>query len=850
MNNTAIKMSAEVVREFKEAHDSLDLLKVFLITGATDISKSYEMIQRWYKGAESDAERANFTLALKSLQNIELKRVQLTEIIYNSGNTSSVEETAEEPNNQEEGAKTIVMLPKLETILDRVRTILTNGANSAEAYKESMDILTTSVGQGKAVNADNKSVLWDTEEINKFLDSISPVPAEDESTETTQSAEEHEKVGFLTIYNVAQDLIKDGKNADAIKAFLETYLIGKIIETKESNFFIKDKAVYEDYYSRILNIMILAGITERDKKVSESETISLKDKVEKEIEAEIKPVLEEMDKKETETSFANVTKLVKNIYAKSNFKTSLSDSLLKAQELAEKWAPNLLNRYRNRNETFTPVKPVIVSEPDIYDNSHNIRESNKELWAEVEKYAYLDELFKKAEELCLKGNWKDALSMSIILISSGQIKETKDATEQIKWEEDQIVSWFKTNVLSVTKKQETTQVTEEKKIGPVPPVNFAKETSEGLSRVLKDSDKWAGTCTFKEFKIFTDHHANKVMTFQILDKHTDAEKDLLITEENMTKFIDDLRNKLIDTRNNFPECKTTFRDTMSVYYELAPNEVKHVIRKLSDEADVARKELKKATQLAQEKVETTTVDTQTESVEPSTNDISNDAEGTVYYVEFKIGEPIYEKVDGKEVPVEDGTFVIANEKGIDCNVTVTDGIITNIVELIEESEPKEELPVPGDTENVGIVSDGTDVALKNEASVETTPLTEATVETSKVETAEENSSEETQATSAIEATVGEPSTNSNSKAYEGFESLLKCKDKISTHKEMISKAKEYANVEDGIKALYDVINLARRDNRHKKAFVRNWKGTLEVDLLERIRRIVNAGLGLTPTPTE
>ena len=82
MENTARALTAQAVIEDFKSIGASELLKVFLVTGATDISKSYEFVKGLLRNATSDAEKASYNNALKALANIELKRITLTSIVY------------------------------------------------------------------------------------------------------------------------------------------------------------------------------------------------------------------------------------------------------------------------------------------------------------------------------------------------------------------------------------------------------------------------------------------------------------------------------------------------------------------------------------------------------------------------------------------------------------------------------------------------------------------------------------------------------------------------------------------------------------------------------------------------
>ena len=70
-----------------------------------------------------------------------------------------------------------------------------------------------------------------------------------------------------------------------------------------------------------------------------------------------------------------------------------------------------------------------------------ISETEPTLWKQVSGITSLEEIYNVALELCEAGDWQTALNMSIELITAGGIKDAEG------WNDDQITSWFNTNVL-------------------------------------------------------------------------------------------------------------------------------------------------------------------------------------------------------------------------------------------------------------------------------------------------------------------------------------------------------------------------------------------------------------------
>jgi hypothetical protein len=768
MNSTAQKLTAEtVVKEFKEAHSNLDLLKVFLITGATDISKSYEIIKTWSRDTGiTDADKANFRNALKTLQAIELKRIELTAAMFK---VDAINEIVITPI---EDKPTIMMLPKIDDLLSRVTVIIKEEKDHKDVNKVAFELLKTTVGQGKALNAEGKEESWDNDMIKSHIEEI--------EASFTEEQQEVKPVsfGFETIFNHLDSMVKFGKAENEIKDALEQLVMGKAITSTTGDYFIKDKTVFEDYYTRILQGIVVSGI--EAKKIASETTETKRESVEKKITDEVTPLLQELDKDEKQKSLVSVTKRIRDLYISSGLKSTLQESLLKAQEIAEKIAPNLMIRYRKTQETSVPIieSNKKTETIEIFDESHNIKETNKKLWSEVEKYELLSQIFTKATELAKKGNWKDALSMAIILITSGKIKET-EKSDILKWDTNQIKAWYHTNIEEAIGKskesekkeeiidtkaeiiaddkkgsdkhektsessEESSKEVQEVKQGPVPQAGTIDSKSP-LSRLLKDNSQWKDTYNFKSFPLKTDRYTGGAMSLEIVDATVDQEKDLLITEANLTKFFNSQRDILIKSANNYPKVKKEITDKLTPFYELSASEIKGIVGQLAKEGNdirIANKKSKK-----------------------STEDVVN------------------------------------TETSVESN--------TSSEEENPQQSPEVKETLPGEKEK------------------------------------EEENSNEIE-TSATENTSGENTTNSNNKTkYEGFGDVLKARDKVTFNKQLFAKVQEYPNIEEGTKAVYDVLNVARKDNNFKKSFLRNYKGAPPADFLATIKKVVELGVEQT-----
>lgn len=826
MNNTA-KLSNTIVNEFQEAHKTTEFLRNFLITSASDAGKTYEMLDKFRKYA-SEENKVKFTNAIKLLEDITIRRVEITANVFLPGDYENLPEV-------EEPKKVIQMYISLEDVLQKVQKIMLDNPTST-SRKEAYEELKLTVGNNNKVKDSNgKIVLWDNAKINAHLDLLDKESKKDSpKEEKNEKTPEHARIGFKTILGFAEDMVKNNKDENVVKNAIKKYIIGKIVTSDSINTFIVNDDVFENFYKNAIEAYVKNLIINLEKKEDNKTIESKLETVEKKIEEEVKPMLEELEKANEKFSLSKATKHTKNIYVSSGIMKTLSDSLLKVLELAKKYTPNLYSKYKDSTKDNKPIEPI-KDKVEIFDNSYNVSEANKPLWKEVENYTDFTELFNKADKLTKAGNWKDALSMCIILISSGKIKEKKEDKETIQWTEDQIKNWFYTNILKETvvtetsaKAEEKTEIKVEEKttetepvVGPVAKAGFTANVEQGqTTKLIKDlfipKDK---NYSFKSIEVPTTHHVNKMISFQVVDATIEQEPKLLVTEINFTNFLNSLHYKLVKTGNNFPVVKQELRRILKEYYTIQDSEIKHILMYMSSEAhEIRKKEIankKSSSENPQAKAEETN----------TVNDISKDEEGTLYFKSLTVGEPIFEKKDGKKVRMQDETVSTNVSENMLVDITIVKGVITQISEPYLEKEEEEEK----ETETIAKESNS--------------PLVE------KVEEEKTEKEVKSQDTTHTEATVGESSINSNKEEkehstdpYKGFEDIVQAKDKLSAHKAIFAKINEFSDIKEGTTTVFDVINKLRKDGRYKKSFVRNWKTANETDLRKVIDNIVTNGL--------
>ena len=828
-SNTARQLSAtQVIKEFQDAHSNLDLLKVFLITGSADISRSYEFIRKLIPNAKNDADKAKFNNALKTLENIELKRIELTELIYSANTVQIIPISESKPDKT-----TISMFPTLDSILERVKYLVNEKTESLSVnITQAYDLLKSSVGQGKVLNVEGKVAKWSDKQIKEYMNSI--IPVDDtiklEEIETTDKLEVNntEKIEFTKVYDHFMEMIENGKVEPEIKQSVKSLIMNKLIGgiDAKNDYFIKDETIFEDYYKRMLENVIVHSIIAFNNK--DKSATSKTETADNEVKKVVIPLLKELDKDEKVSNFTSATRKFRDIYTNLGLNVTLSDALLKVKEIAVNIAPNLISRNKGVSKSNVPLGPTefvkLVNEKkaeresdeeaiksiEIYDETHNIKESNKDLWDEVKDYEFLNQIFDKAKELSKIGQWRDALSMCIILISSGQIRESKNIPKKILWNTDEIKLWYFNTVEEIEEQQETIDVkaeivkdepekkadetvaesnepsqkskkeTKAAQQGPVPQAG-SLDSKVLISRVLKDPSLWKDTYEFKPFFVKTDHHRGGGMSLEIVNASEEQEKDLLITEVNMTKFFDEMRDQLIASANDYPKVKMEIEKRLTPFYELSLSEIKRITSNLAKEAGELRKESKK---VKDEVNKETSIPTPPETNVPET------------------------KVPETEVPKTDVPDTTKKEEP-------------------DKSEDKPEL------ETVITLLEETDKP--DESNKETDPPDSPPDDAPEVE--EEENSENTSGEDSI-------SSNENEISYKGFEAILKAKGKHDMNVAISDKAKEYATSEEGVKAIFEVIDIARRDGHYKKSMIRNYKGNTDIQLLETIKKIVEIGAGM------
>ena len=910
-DNTARMSATDIVEHFKTTLGDLDLLKIFMVTGVTDISKSYELIAKLAKSADG-TEQVEYENALKILGKIAVKRILVTETFYNSLNIG--ESAIIEPE-----AATFLMLPKLDDTLDRVRKTLKTGSFSSESYKEVMDVLNATVKQGKVINNEGQPITWSVEEINAFLDSY-----EKTEKKTAKKVEKKttDKINFSDVFNLSAELAKQGKTAEEIEVAVKEFVLGKVVGGKDSgsDILMLDETIFKDFYSRMVAAYVTQAI---NKKVAENSVIETEKAISERIEKEVKPMLEVLDKDEKEVAFLSPSKLIMTIYKDFKSNIGIADAVKRVEEMAKIVAPKLFERHANAIKNKVPVDKKAADKAkspikEVYDDSHNIKESNKELWAEIEKYTLLSQLYDKGVELSKAGKWRDGICMCLTLIADGKIKETAESKEFINWDSDNVKLWYYNNIeMTVSgldnKEPETIDVkaeiinddtskinasSKEAKIGPVPPAGFTQSKESVLSKLLKKREELKNTYAFKFVTIASDHHVNKSITFEVCDATQEQEPEMIGTEANLIKFIDLQRDELVKNSNAVKRIRQSIMDRLSTCYEMGHSEAKNIAAALNKEAVNIRKEIKKNT-IAPANISS--------KVELKDAD-EGDEEGSTYYSELKVGALIQERKDGKKVPIEDGEWILIDDNNKDFNVITKNGIVMSMkpsiidkggqanppvetANQVQDSAESKKDQVSQSTENLvkdNIISTTEKAATKlasNSSKVLGDP-TQPAAEKSSIqnpasiiaeavggvgkdgandaknqEGPKDSKSEKSDSAGASNTSGGNNPGSAKTEnagdtkkvetvkiSYEGFEGILNTHQRVDFQKAIFMKASTYSSMDEGKKAIQAVIDQARADNKWKKTFVRGYKNSPTVEVLAAVTNAIEAGVLAAANP--
>ena len=866
MKSAALKKSETVLKEFKEAHGTQDLLKVFLITGATDISKSHEMISRWLKSAVTQEEKEAYCKALRTLELIELKRIELTALAYFI-----------DLGDEDEENKIRNLFPTVDDVLERVRNMYAEAQNKGQGKSYAYNELVATLGEGRARENNESQKLvkaWKEKDITAYIDKmVSEVNSESGKKPESEDKSTGGQIGINTVFNVAIDMAKSGKSAEEIKSHIKDMTLGKSIHADNSDdYLVKDETVFNDYWKRMLEAVVLKTIEDREVPKTKAE----KDKALSEaIDKEVKPFLVQMDEDTTQVSLAPAARVLKTLAAKLGVELDLQKAYDKVKELADGLTPNLLERMKKAGKERIPVeKPAdtkkettketkdessgSTADVEIYDETHNIRESNKDLWEKVKDFEYLEQVYDKAVELHKANQWKDALSMAIILITEGgtkgKLKASKDAADVLGWNVDQVKDWFTSNVeaslegenkLKEENKAEDKNLTGDagtKGIGPVPQAGSIDNTGgkthvdansimtdSSSSKLLKENANYTDKYSFTSVTLPMSGNRAENVSFQVLDATVEQEPEFLGTLSNFTKFIDECRDRLIEKGNDYPLVFNDLKKDLTALYEVSNSELKGIMGSLVNEANKLRKAAK--------------AETEATNVTETTNSTDDDDEPEI--VEFGpkglvVGEKVFDRYkSGKLVELPEGSYTIDHTDGKTYGVIVdVNSIMTEITEIDVKPEKggEEVSDTPADTPNENKEE------VSKEETPEESPLEESPEETKEPEQKQEKEDESSKAdTGDLNKSSGEEPSNSSS-SYHGFEEILEAKNKLNMDKAIFAKSKEYADEKEARKAIFDIVTKARKDSRYKHAQIRQYKNAQIEEIHSVIDKAITIGL--------
>ena len=503
MDNLARKFNdpKEVVDLFQNEYKSIDLLKMFLLTSANDVSKTFEMLTKWEKNSKSPAEKASLLLAQETLKRVILKRIELTATMYEvevSSPIAQVETTVDSVKEEEtvvEEEQSTSLLISLDKIMEHARlhfqesveklaqipmTLTVEkiaemndpkkdtdnpkimehlskvGEIQSEAYSKAFKLLNNTLGKGRYLLPDGKPAkkVWDIDKLNETLDALSGefFKVDNSGLEKVQQDTEEPKVIKLNdIFILMKSSFEAGRTKEEIVEEVKNLVIGaklsdndQIVDDTAFNLF-KDGSVHAYYESLVVS-------KEASDKNGPKKT---KDEIVAEAVSELNSEIEALDKDGKESSIAVFMKKLRSIFLKNNYNLDLKSAKAEAEKIIARLAPNLWERYKVKHkivdEPAAIVTETVVEKPsvEIYDDSHNYTVTNPELAEKAKTITDMKTLFETAKAISDAGNWKDALSMVIERTSSGEIIVTpaNAAPHPFLFDTAQAKTWFKQNIL-------------------------------------------------------------------------------------------------------------------------------------------------------------------------------------------------------------------------------------------------------------------------------------------------------------------------------------------------------------------------------------------------------------------
>ena len=886
MDNLARKFNdpKEVVALFQDEYKSIDLLKMFLLTSANDVSKTFEMLTKWEKNSASPAEKASFLLAQETLKRVILKRIELTATMYQVEVSSpiaqvktTVDSTKEETTAVKEEQSTSILIP-LDKIMEQARLHFqesvekltqvpmtlteeeikemndknkdtdnpniigyfgTIGEIQSEAYSKSFKLLKNTLGAGRYLlpNGKPSKKIWDIDEVNETLDKISGEFFKVDNSElekVQQDVSEIKVIKLNDVFVLMKSSFESGKTKEEIVEEVKNLVIGVKLSDNDQ---IVDEAAFNLFKEGSVNAYYESLVVSKEA-TDKLGTKKTKEEIVEEAISELSPEIEALDKDGKESSIAVFMKKLRSIFLKNNYNLDLKSAKAEAEKIIARLAPNLWERYKAKHkisdEQTVITTDVVAEEPsvEIYDDSHNYKETNPELAEKAKTITDMKTLFETAKALSDAGNWKDALSMVIERTSSSEIlvKPANAEPHPFLFDTAQAKTWFKQNILDTpnmgsktveniiedkatfaqdvkTDAVETNQVkeeagtdsvqAEEKQQGPVPAAGFTNDVvlyPSGKENA-EDSEVIAYVIKLKKGSL-TLMVANSELSVDY-PNHKDAQAK-----------IEEVIGMLVENGNAYKQAKEAITSFFSSY-TIPAGTMKSLMQYVVDEAIATRQYNKRNKKKESKKTKETSVETvNTETTEPS--EIVNTETTKVTELPTIKEEEVVTTTE--ETPVEETTETTPEEQ-----------------EKTEEQvveEPSVDSPTPsGDIE---------------ESKDSTESTSDPLVETPEIQQTEEKSESPKSSTTQEPAVTTDSSgvittSDSDSIPFESIKPMLTAKDKGNLNRAIGAFYLGSSDKEVAKQQLMSIFSKYAKDKNYRKFQIYRHQGEAEyTTLIEKV----------------
>lgn len=828
MNNLAKKFETpkEVVDLFTEEYKSIDLLKMFLLTSANDVSKALEMLRQWEKNA-TGSDLVAMRKATATLKQIILKRIELTAIMYGvADSTVPADTTADTTQEQsEQGEPTKILPVPMANIIDRAKKYLQEaktqientqditdeiaGKLQSEAFASAFHLMKETLGAANYLAADGKKSkkVWTSEEISDMLDQIaqeyfkvdnSNLDKVEETTETTEFT-------YNDIAAIIKSCFEKNMTIEATIEEVKTFCYGSKI--KDNNTIIDNDEKFNSVVNYATNYWNSLN-TKETTEVSEDELLTKMAEI-------LDEDLKKLDADERENSVISLVKRTREFFLNNGINLSLKDVKNKIVGLIQEKAPNLWARYQKKMGHREVETPNV----DIYDSSHNYKETNPSLYEEASKIVTMEVMFNKAKQLTEEGNWKDALAMVIHLSGSKQVMVSEN--NPLNLDESQAKTWFKNNILGTKSTEEldkksreilaakmesqkveteaqaveTNQVKEdtgsaedtqkiesqEKPIGPVPFAGFSKDAifyPQFATEIPEDQ--------LHAYVLTMSDAPKKDYTFMVADSEVSVDFPCY---KDFDAKMDEILEILVLNSNDYKKAKIELTSFLNVY-DVKSGVIKDLLQYFQ-KMSVAERKARKAIKQQEEASADTTVEETVEQTETSTQEtVQTDS--------------------GSEVTTEETTETESAEVA---TTTETEEVPAETAEEVTTEQENTESPGGENQENVSVPE-----------TTETSPLSDSQTEVAVEEKSESQESSTTQETVVTQTTSGKDiSSRLNEIPFETIQPILNARDKGDLNRAIGKFYLAYPEKDKAHDVLFEIFIRYRSDKKYKNRMITRYK---------------------------